>query len=85
MNIDLNGAEDDTQPAFEEIQQDQLDSRDVCVACLLGDRAENSWVGCDKCGKWYHYECLASSVRTNVDLLEPAEIGSVDIVKRSNY
>jgi hypothetical protein len=74
---------DDTHllPASDENQQDQLENEEVCVVCMVGDRPEYSWVGCDKCDKWYHYECLPSYVQTDVDL---SLVTSTRWLQRSN-
>lgn len=39
-------------------------SKDLCRICGDGadededDIADRSWVKCDKCGQWYHADCL---------------------------
>jgi hypothetical protein len=40
----------------------------ICVVCMVGHIDGYIWEGCDNCDKWYHRECLQSSVQTLVDL-----------------
>ncbi|XP_053380270.1 uncharacterized protein LOC128548809 [Mercenaria mercenaria] len=60
--------DDDVVTTAIELTNDQQVERDICVVCMMGDIEEYNWVGCDKCDKWFHYQCLPSYVQTDVDL-----------------
>ena len=69
IKIDRYTLKNDKQQTTEtEVLRTELDNRDVCIVCMVGDRPEYTWVGCDRCDKWYHYECLPSNVQTDIDL-----------------
>lgn len=43
--------------------------RIVCAVCR-GEDGDESWVGCDKCEKWFHINCQKNSINKEVfDLL----------------
>ena len=52
-------------------QKVPTDPSNVCGVCLLGDKCHMkyfTWIGCDNCPQWFHYECLPTSEQTLVDL-----------------
>jgi hypothetical protein len=57
-------------PEIEESNSEEFMERDdgICVVCMVGHIDGYIWVGCDTCDKWYHRECLPSSVQALVDL-----------------
>ena len=44
---------------------------EVCSVCSEPDKltdGPHDWFGCDNCGRWYHYNCLPSILKCDVDL-----------------
>ncbi|KAK3090117.1 hypothetical protein FSP39_009312 [Pinctada imbricata] len=49
-----------------EIADQSMDA--LCEVCMSSGLSWYFWVGCDTCTRWFHYECLPSSVQTDVDI-----------------
>ena len=44
-----------------------IDIDDVlCEICMTD--AEFTWIGCDVCVHWIHYECASHEIQTEIDL-----------------
>ena len=45
-----------------------MDSLVLCEVCMTGNNSL-TWIGCDRCDRWVHYECVDFyDEKLNIDL-----------------
>ena len=49
------------------------DDENACVKCKSKSGAAKYWVGCDRCGRWYHKRCVGVSQTLSDQELENLE------------